>query len=196
MPKALEKKYLNLSYDIAVSQWIMSCHKHRTTTCVIALWRIYVTSLTKSVSTPQFLIEIMFIFKAIKSYFKGSYDKQNLTLVVTSYEIYETSLHVRMSCFCSLFTREANTGLYFYSLQTCFCSQEQIIKYSLLSRALQEYTRTNELLLLFLLDFEFHFIIPNGNTFRGSSSFKTPSQLTVCVCVGGGGGSTLEGKNS
>ena len=36
------------------------------------------------------LIEIMFILSAIKSHFKGSYDKHNLTLVVVSYEIYET----------------------------------------------------------------------------------------------------------
>ena len=39
-----------------------------------------------------FLIEIIFILKAIKSYFKGSYDKQNLTLVVISYEIYKKKL--------------------------------------------------------------------------------------------------------
>ena len=32
-----------------------------------------------------FLIEIMISLKAIKSHFKGSYDKQNLTLVVISY---------------------------------------------------------------------------------------------------------------
>ena len=34
-----------------------------------------------------FLIEIMIILKAIKSHFKGSYDKQNLTLkmIVTSF---------------------------------------------------------------------------------------------------------------
>ena len=37
-----------------------------------------------------FLIEIMIILKAIKSHFKGSYNKQNLILVVISYEIYET----------------------------------------------------------------------------------------------------------
>ena len=48
-----------------------------------------------SVSAMLFLLEIMFISKAIKSHFKESYDKQNLTLVVSSYEIYET--HVR-SC--------------------------------------------------------------------------------------------------
>ena len=34
-----------------------------------------------------FLIEIMFILKAIKSHFRGSNDKQNLTLMVISYEI-------------------------------------------------------------------------------------------------------------
>ena len=47
----------------------------------------------KSVSTMRFLIEIhvMLILKAKKkTYFKGSYDKQSLTLVVISYEIYET----------------------------------------------------------------------------------------------------------
>ena len=32
----------------------------------------------------------MLILKTIKSHFKGIYDKQNLTLVVISYEIYET----------------------------------------------------------------------------------------------------------
>ena len=32
----------------------------------------------------------MLIFKAEKSHIKGSYDKHNLTLVVISYEIYET----------------------------------------------------------------------------------------------------------
>ena len=37
-----------------------------------------------------FSIEIMSSFKAIKSHLKQSYDKQNLTLVVISYEIYET----------------------------------------------------------------------------------------------------------
>ena len=37
-----------------------------------------------------FLVEIMIILRAIKFHFKGSYDKQNLTLVVISYEIYET----------------------------------------------------------------------------------------------------------
>ena len=68
----------------------MSCHLNLKITCVITLWRIHVVSLTKSMSTMCFYIEIMFILKAIKSNFKGSYDKQNLTLVVILYEIYET----------------------------------------------------------------------------------------------------------
>ena len=34
--------------------------------------------------------ELMFILHAIESHFSGSYDKQNLTLVVISYKIYET----------------------------------------------------------------------------------------------------------
>ena len=79
-----------LSYDVAIIQWIMSCHKNRMTTRVITLWRVDVTSLTMSVSTVHFLLEILSTLKAIKSNFNGSYDKQNLTLVVISYEIYET----------------------------------------------------------------------------------------------------------
>ena len=53
-------------------------------TRVITLWRVDVTSLTTSVSPMRFLFEIhvLSILKAIKSNFKGSYDKQNLTLVV------------------------------------------------------------------------------------------------------------------
>ena len=51
---------------------------------VITSRREHVTSLTTSVSTMRFLLEIMFILKAIKFFFKGSYDKQDLTLVVIS----------------------------------------------------------------------------------------------------------------
>ena len=64
-----------LSYDVAVIQWITSCHENRMTTRVITLWRVHVTSLTTSVST------ILFILKVIKSRLKGH---------VISYEIYET----------------------------------------------------------------------------------------------------------
>ena len=35
-----------------------------------------------TVSTMHFLIEIRVILKVIKSYFEGSYDKQNVTLVI------------------------------------------------------------------------------------------------------------------
>ena len=60
-----------LSYDVAVIQWITSCYKNRMTTRVITLWRVHVTSLTMSMSAMHFLIEIMFILKAIKSHLKG-----------------------------------------------------------------------------------------------------------------------------
>ena len=82
--------YASLSYDVAVIQWITSCHKNHMTTHVIILWCEHVMSLTTSVSTVRFRIELMFILKAIKSHFKGSYNKQNRTFVVISYEIYET----------------------------------------------------------------------------------------------------------
>ena len=72
-----------LAYHVPVIQWIMLCQKNHMTTHVIIIWHEHVTSLC-------FLIEKMFIVQAIKSYSKGSYDKQNLTLVVISYEIYVT----------------------------------------------------------------------------------------------------------
>ena len=75
--------------DVAVIQLITSFHKNRMPTRVITLWRVYLASLTVSVSTIRFLLEILSIIKAIKSNFKVSYDKQNLTRVVISYEIYE-----------------------------------------------------------------------------------------------------------
>ena len=48
-------------------------------------------SLTMSVSTLRFLIEVMIILKAIKSVLEGHMIKKNLTLVFISYEIYETA---------------------------------------------------------------------------------------------------------
>ena len=84
------KSYFYLSYDVAVIQCITSCNKYHKNTRVITLWREDVTSLTTSLSVMCFLIEIKLILNAIKSHFKGSDDKQNLTLVVISYEIYET----------------------------------------------------------------------------------------------------------
>ena len=53
------------------------------------IWHICVRFLTRTMSAVHFLIEIMFSVKAIKHHFEVSFDKQNLTLVVVSYE-YET----------------------------------------------------------------------------------------------------------
>ena len=69
---------------------ITLCHKNRMTTRVITVWRVDVTSLTTFMSAMRFRFEILSILKAIKFDFKGSYDKQNFTLVFISYEIYET----------------------------------------------------------------------------------------------------------
>ena len=70
MPLLLYMCKITLSHDVAVIQWITSCHKNRMTTRVITLLRVHVTSLTTSVSAMRFRIEIMFILKAIKSHFK------------------------------------------------------------------------------------------------------------------------------
>ena len=78
----------HLSYDVAVFQWITSCHKNRMTTRVITLLREYATSLTTSVTTMLIFIGHMSTFRGDKIVFKKSYDKTNLTLVVISYEIY------------------------------------------------------------------------------------------------------------
>ena len=80
----------HLSYDVAVIRWLKLCHKIRMTTRVITLRHVDITLLTTVMATMHFLLEILSLLKAIKSNFKGSYDKQNPTLVVISYEIYET----------------------------------------------------------------------------------------------------------
>ena len=86
--RKIKKRYL--SYDVAVIEWITSCHKNRMTTHIIILWQVHVASLTMSMSAMHFLLYIKFVLNAIKSNFKWSYDKQNLTLVVVSNEIYDT----------------------------------------------------------------------------------------------------------
>ena len=60
-----------LSYDVAVIQWISSCHKNRMTTRVIALWRVHVTSPTTAMSTVRFLVEIMLTLRAKCPILKG-----------------------------------------------------------------------------------------------------------------------------
>ena len=64
----MAKKFL--SYDVAVIQWITLCHKSGMTTRVITLWRVHVMSLTTSVSTIHFLIEMKLVLKAVRSIFK------------------------------------------------------------------------------------------------------------------------------
>ena len=71
-----------LSHDLPVIQWITSCHKNRMTTRVM--------SPTTSMPTMRFLLETLSIFNAINPILQDHYDQQNLTLVVISYEIYET----------------------------------------------------------------------------------------------------------
>ena len=49
------------------------------------------TTTVAGLGVPIFRVfTVIVISKATKSYFKGSYDKHNLTLMVSSYEIYET----------------------------------------------------------------------------------------------------------
>ena len=57
----------------------------RRVTRVIILKHVHITPL----SIMRFLIEIIFILRAIQSH-KGSFDKQTFILVVISYEIYES----------------------------------------------------------------------------------------------------------
>ena len=89
--KSSTAKY-DLSYDVAGIQWIKSCHKKSNDNTCNNIWTrtVDVTSLTTSVSTMRFLIEIKFSLNAKKSLFQNSNDQQNLTFVVISYEIYET----------------------------------------------------------------------------------------------------------
>ena len=63
---------MDLSHDVVVIQWITLCHKNRMTTRVITLWRILLMSLITSVSIMCFLLDILFILKAIRSIFNES----------------------------------------------------------------------------------------------------------------------------
>ena len=76
-----------LSYDVAVNQWITSCPKNHMTTCYITLWREQVTS-WRRLCQPCIFYWQLSTLKSIKSNLKWPYDKQNLTWVVISYEIY------------------------------------------------------------------------------------------------------------
>ena len=54
-----------LSYDVAVIQWITSCHKNRVTTRAISRLRVHVTTLATSVPKTRFLLDILSSLKAI-----------------------------------------------------------------------------------------------------------------------------------
>ena len=73
------------------------------TTRVITLWRVHITSLTMYVAIMCFLIEKIFILKAIKFNFKESYEKQNFNLVVISFLVslisYKITIRVRSSIY-------------------------------------------------------------------------------------------------
>ena len=66
-------------------------YKNHMNTPVIALWRIHKMSSMTSVPTMRFYIFFLeIIWKAIKTHFAESYDKQNPTRVDMSYETHET----------------------------------------------------------------------------------------------------------
>ena len=67
----LASVFTYLSNDVAVIQWMRSCHKNHITTRVITLLRVDVRSLIMSVSTMRFLVEIKFALNAKNPLFKG-----------------------------------------------------------------------------------------------------------------------------
>ena len=83
--------YYSLLYDVAINQKKASILKNRMTICLILFWRVHVTCIGNDCVNNPFLIEMMFILKAINFVLKGSFDERNLAAsVVISYEIYET----------------------------------------------------------------------------------------------------------
>ena len=80
----LDKVNSVLSHDVAVIQWITSYHKNCMTTRIITLWRVHVTSLTTSASVIRFLIQIMFILKAIKSHL----ERHTINRILHSWSFY------------------------------------------------------------------------------------------------------------
>ena len=89
--KDSKRTHCFLSYDIGVIQWIKSCHKNP----VITLWRVHITSLTKSLSTMHFCIEIVFILKAIKSHLKG----QMINRILHSRSFHMKFMKLAEACF-------------------------------------------------------------------------------------------------
>ena len=98
--------YGNLSYDIAVIQWLISCYKNCMTIRYVNTWLL--------AHNVMFSFEAKSTFKATEFHLKQShvYDKQNLTLVVISYEIYEA--HAEGSFQYEMTTRVRSSMLYIY----------------------------------------------------------------------------------
>ena len=67
---------------------VIKSYGHTCNNTLVHTCNVIETSVSAMLS--YYFFGIMVILKAVKSHFKGSYDKQNLTLVVISYEIYET----------------------------------------------------------------------------------------------------------
>ena len=88
-----------LSYEVSINQGITSYDKNPMNMHVMTYWRDLLTSLTTTLSTMRFRIELMSILLL-----KGSYEKENYSLPVISHENYdipkdlnEMSTHVRSS---------------------------------------------------------------------------------------------------
>ena len=82
----------------------------------------------------MFSVEIMSSFKAIKTHLKLLYDKQNLTLVVISYEIYETrrrlvsyiSYEMTTSVRCSIYLMLIFGSAVFFAFCIAYCSENKL----------------------------------------------------------------------
>ena len=59
----LNNREQRLSNDVALIQWITSCHKNRMNLRVTTLWHVHVTPLTTPVPTVRFLNKIMLVLK-------------------------------------------------------------------------------------------------------------------------------------
>ena len=90
------------------------------TTRFITLWREQVTSWRRQCQ-PWFSLEYLSTLKAIKSNLKLSYDKQNHTLVVISYEINETCRRL-VSWILFEMTTSVRCSIYLYRIAIQHCT--------------------------------------------------------------------------
>ena len=97
---------------------------------VITLWRVHITSLTASVSAMLFLFEIVFIFKAIKSYWKLLHTEVEAFNFMSFTDMRNGILH-SWSCHMK-FTKLAESSFIYFILNDHSCN---IYLTSLLKRA-------------------------------------------------------------